>query len=218
MFTGLIQDVGRLEWVEKHQGGASLKISTTLSTSDWELGESVAVQGACLTVTKLEGSLFSVDCSPETMRRTTLGRLRVGAWLHLERALQLSDRLGGHLVSGHIDGVGIIRSMKNEGNSRIIDVETSSELMRYMIEKGSICVDGVSLTLNTLSDSLFSLAIIPHTVEKTGLNRYKVGDEVNLEVDMVAKYIERFVQPWKKDKSSSSSNIDDSFLKKHGFM
>ncbi len=216
MFTGLVQDVGRLERIERKDQGATLAISTNLDTSDWELGESIAVQGACLTVTRLEGSLFYVDCSPETMRRTTLGRRSIKSWLHLERALQLSDRLGGHLVSGHIDGVGKIKSIKTEGNSQIIEINADESLTHYMIEKGSICVDGVSLTINSLSPTSFSVAIIPHTVAKTGLTRYSAGDEVNLEVDIVAKYIEKFVLPWKKE--SHSSKLDEDFLKKHGFI
>lgn len=216
MFTGLIQDVGTLESVQKRSGGATLQIRTGLPTGDFALGESVAVEGVCLTVTAVSGAVFHADCSPETLRRTTLGDKKPGARLHLERALRLGDRLGGHIVSGHVDGLARIQSVTPEGNAILVTLELPPSLLRYTIEKGSIAIDGVSLTINTLQGNTLSVAIIPHTQEWTHTGTYQPGDAVNIEVDMVGKYIERMTQPW-HDAASPTSGIDEEFLKKHGF-
>lgn len=215
MFTGLVQDVGVVQSVRINQQGSTLELKTHMDTSDWELGESVAVNGACLTVTHVKGQSFTVDCSLETLRCTTLGALKAHSKVHLERALQLGDRLGGHLVSGHVDGLGTVLSVRPEGNAIRIDIQPPEELLKYMINKGSITLDGVSLTINTLETKSFSVAIIPHTQEMTHLGEYQVGTHINLEVDQIGKYIERLTMPWKT--TASSTSLDEAFLKEHGF-
>lgn len=216
MFTGIIQDVGQLSRVYPRGEGATLDIRTQLNTQDWLLGESVAVDGVCLTVTSVAGSMFSVDCSPETLRVTKLGRLQVGALLHLERALRLGDHLGGHLVSGHVDGLGVVQSIKPEGNALIVAVELPASLMRYTIVKGSITLDGVSLTINTIEHHTLTVAIIPHTQQCTHIPQYRPGTPIHVEVDLIGKYIERLTQPW-HNANHPVSTIDEEFLKKHGF-
>ncbi len=215
MFTGLVQDVGRLESIQRRGSGATLKISTAMDWRDFQEGESIAVEGACLTVTSFGEGFFWVDCSPETLERTTLGKLKVGSPLHLERALRLSDRLGGHLLTGHIDGVGKIKEVKKVDNSLYIELFIPKNLMKYIVEKGSIAIDGVSLTVNKLFTYGISLMIIPHTLEKTHIDHYTPGREVNLEVDILAKYVERIALFQREEKKESK--IDEEFLKKYGF-
>jgi riboflavin synthase len=216
MFTGLVQDVGTIQSIQKSASGATLSIQTSFDTSDFELGESIAVDGCCLTVTSFTSNSFTVDCSPETMRVTALGQRTTRSKVHLERALRVGDRLGGHLVSGHVDGVGKVERVAPEGNAILITIKPPKELLRYMIAKGSIAMDGVSLTINSIDQQHFSVAIIPHTQDKTHLMGYQAGNIVNLEVDQIGKYIEKFVLPW-QDTSSSPKGIDKAFLKEHGF-
>jgi len=223
MFTGLIEDVGRLDAIRldrsgSQQGSAVLSIRTNIDTSDWELGESVAVQGACLTVTSVSGDVFTADCSPETLKRTGLGALQKGSVVHLERALRLGARLGGHLVSGHVDGVGEIVGIEKDNNAYTMSIRPPKKWMRYMIEKGSVALDGVSLTINTLEQTQFSVAIIPHTWKHTRFHTCKVGDKINIEVDMIGKYIERLMDPSLKEDKAKDSGISEDFLKKHGFF
>ena len=217
MFTGLIQDIGHIADIEQNAEGATLWISTNLDMSDWELGESVACNGACLTVTAMKEGRFSVDCALETLRVTTMGQATKGTKLHLERAMQIGDRLGGHLVSGHVDDMGTVRSIRDEGNSRVIEIEIPEQWRRYFIPKGSISVDGVSLTVHELLEDSFVLWIIPHTLEKTHLGEYRPGTRVHLEVDQVGKYIERMLAPW-RDAMHKTDGIDIDFLKQHGFV
>lgn len=216
MFTGLVQDVGQITSIQQSSEGSTLTIQTSLPMDDWELGESVACDGVCLTVTHFGQGQFTVDCSPETLRCTTLGNKKPQASIHLERALRVGDRLGGHLVSGHVDGVGQVVSMAPEGNAMLITFAPPTGLLRYMIAKGSIAIDGVSLTLNDVDHQHCSVAIIPHTQDKTHLGKHQIGDAVNIEVDQVGKYIERMVKPW-RDASQGDGGIDEAFLKKHGF-
>lgn len=216
MFTGIIQDVGQLVRIQPRQAGATLEIRTHLQTGGWELGESVAVDGVCLTVTAHSGHTFCADCSPETLRVTTLGRLVPGSPVHLERALRMGDRLGGHWVSGHVDGIGIVKDVRPEGNALLVGVELPAALMRYTITKGSIALDGVSLTINTLEHNTLTVAIIPHTQQNTHIAQYKPGTPINVEVDLVGKYIERLTQPW-HNTTRPVSSMDEEFLKKHGF-
>jgi riboflavin synthase len=198
VFTGLIEDLGRIQRVDRRSDAAVLTITpTALPCRELVLGESVAVNGACLTVTKIEPAAaagrFTVLAGAETLRRTTLGDLRPQSKVNLERALRVGDRLGGHLVAGHVDAVGQITSRRDRGANLEIDFRMPSELLRYVIEKGSIAIDGISLTVNRVSDTGFSVALIPHTVANTTLADRPVGARVNLEVDMVGKYVEKLV-------------------------
>lgn len=195
MFTGIIQRTGTLVRSEPRGGDLRLVIAApALDFSDVAIGDSISVSGVCLTVVELGGHTFAVDVSNETLALTTLGALRGDDAVNLEKALRLSDRLGGHLVSGHVDGVGRIVSIEPDARSQRWLIEAPAELARYIAAKGSICVDGVSLTVNTVERALFSVNLIPHTVEVTTFAQRKPGDRVNLEVDMMARYLERLLQ------------------------
>ncbi|HET6914213.1 MAG TPA: riboflavin synthase [Rhodanobacteraceae bacterium] len=195
MFTGIIQCTGTLARSEPRGGDLRLVIAApALDFSDVAIGDSISVSGVCLTVVELGGHTFAVDVSNETLALTTLGALRGDDAVNLEKALRPSDRLGGHLVSGHVDGVGRIVSFEPDARSQRWLIEAPAELARYIAAKGSICVDGVSLTVNTVESACFSVNLIPHTVEVTTFAQRKPGDRVNLEVDMMARYLERLLQ------------------------
>ncbi|MDW7711014.1 MAG: riboflavin synthase [Deferrisomatales bacterium] len=193
MFTGLVQDVGRVERVRRQGAGARLVLATDLDTATFELGESVAVAGVCLTVAAWGRGSFEADVSPETLDRSTLGGLRPGGPVNLERALRPVDRLGGHFVLGHVDAVGRCVGSSVQGDFRVLRFEAPAAVLRYGVEKGSIAVDGVSLTVAALEPQGFSVAVIPHTLEKTTLPGLRVGDGVNLEADVLGKYVERLL-------------------------
>ena len=192
MFTGIIQAVGTLSAIMRRGEEAHLRISAgALDLSDVAAGDSIAVNGACLTVTSVAGDTFEVDLSGETLMRTTFDRRRIGDPLNLEKALTLRQRLGGHLVNGHIDGVGRVHARAENLRSVMMTFEAPSELRRYIAEKGSVCVDGVSLTVNGVVDGRFDVMLIPHTLSVTTLHLLRPGDDVNLEVDLIARYLER---------------------------
>ena len=194
MFTGIIQAIGRIAERETIGGDARLLIDAgALDLDDVALGDSIAVAGVCLTVAELDGMGFAVDVSPETLALTTLGRLAVGDAVNLEKALRLADRLGGHLVSGHVDGVGEIAGIEDDGSSQRWMFRAPQALMRYIAVKGSICVDGTSLTVNVLDEDAFGVTLIPHTLVNTTFGRRCIGDPVNLEIDLVARYVERLL-------------------------
>lgn len=194
MFTGLIEGVGGLLAREAGQAGARLRVATgTLPFADAQVGESIAVNGACLTVAALHEDGFEADVSAETLVMTTLGALAPGRALNLERALRLGDRLGGHMVGGHVDGVGRLESSAREGETRRWRISMPDALARYLASKGSITVDGVSLTINALDPAGFSVMLVPHTLAHTALGAVVAGDAVNLEVDMLARYVERLL-------------------------
>ena len=195
MFSGLVTDIGEVAARSASGTSATFSIETNYEIADIEIGESIAVDGICLTVTDLGKRTFDVDASPETLERTTLNDRRRGDGVHLERALRLGDRLGGHLVSGHVDGVGVVETRRRESNAWLMQIDAPDTVSPYLIEKGSITVDGVSLTVNEVDGSRFTLAIIPHTAEKTLLAEYKPGRPVNLEADMIGKYVHKFVGP-----------------------
>jgi riboflavin synthase len=190
VFTGLVQDIGTVERVIPG-GMTELWIRTALGAAEFALGESIAVDGACLTVVERAGQSFRVQASPETLRRTTLGRLAPGARVNLERALRLSDRLGGHLVQGHVDAIAEVLSRQPEGGSLVMGFTLPAALAPFFIEKGSVAVDGVSLTVNEVRDDRFSVALIPETQERTTLAEKAVGAPVNLEADLIGKYVAR---------------------------
>jgi len=194
MFSGIIETTGTITAVEQTNAGAQLTLTTTIPLTEVSLGESICINGTCLTVTEIGTTTLSFDVSAESLRRTNLGNLTVGDQVNLERSLRVNDRLSGHVVSGHVDGVGRVQSIVPEGDSFLYTFEIPSDLGRYLVEKGSIAVDGISLTVFHCTSTGFSCAIIPHTYQVTTLHRRKPGDHVNIEVDMQGKYIEKFVQ------------------------
>ncbi len=190
MFTGLIADLGRVEHIERSGDGVRLIVSSPLA-SDLSEGDSIAVNGVCLTATDVQPTAFSLDVMNETLRLSSLAEARAGAAVNLELAMRLSDRLGGHMVQGHVDGVGTVRDVTRDGFSRRVEIEAGDEILRYVVHKGSITVDGVSLTVAGLGDASFTVSLIPETLERTNLGRVAPGAIVNLEVDVLAKYVER---------------------------
>ncbi|MDO4435555.1 MAG: riboflavin synthase [Cardiobacteriaceae bacterium] len=216
MFTGIIETTGRLIRRTPHGDDQTLTIeSQNFNFSHTQLGDSIAVNGVCLTVTELSQSAFSADVSAETLRLTTLGQLREGSIVNLESALMLQTPLGGHLVSGHVDGVGILEAREPEARSEKLTFRMPKALARYVAQKGSITIDGISLTVNHVSDEHFSVNIIPHTNERTTLSHYAVGQEVNLEVDVIARYLERLLQS--QNESALSQGLTLEQLKQAGF-
>lgn len=195
MFTGLIEGLGTLVSRESRGGDARLRIDAgTLPFVGVALGESIAVNGVCLTVVTFDGSSFEVDASNETLSLTTLGGLKPGSALNLERAMKPTDRLGGHLVSGHVDGIGRVTQISNDGRAQRWKIAVPANLSKYIAQKGSICVDGVSLTVNAVDDHSFEVALIPHTVSQTAFAKTGMGHAVNIEIDLVARYVERLLQ------------------------
>ena len=216
LFTGLIQDIGKILKMDRQRGGVALTISTRLDLSAARLGDSVAVDGACLTVVKLSGHSFTVEVAPETLQRTTLATMKEGQTVNLETPLKISDPLGGHMVSGHIDGTGEIIGSEPEGNAQRIRFRVPPPIGRYLIEKGSVAVDGISLTVAECGEEEFSVSVIPHTWQKTTLIGKKAGDRVNIENDLIAKYVEKFLRP-REERPPEKSRIDNDFLARHGF-
>lgn len=214
MFTGIVEEVGKIMSISHGRISAKISISASLVLEGLKEGDSVAINGSCLTVTHFTKNDFTVDVMPQTMRLTNLHQLKSGDVVNLERALTLNDRLGGHLVSGHIDGIGTITNLRKEDNAIWVRINTDLETMYYIIDKGSVCIDGISLTVANKKDSDFSVSIIPHTGTITTLLKKKAGDKVNIECDMVGKYIEHFTQ----NKKPVKSNIDYKFLQDNGFL
>jgi riboflavin synthase len=192
MFTGLIADLGRIETVDADAAGATVTIRTRLAAELGE-GDSIAVNGVCLTATQVEGETFRTQAMPETLSRSSLGALGPGAPVNLELALRASDRLGGHVVQGHVDGTGTVTAIHPEGISRVIEIEAEPELVRYLVEKGSVAVDGVSLTVSALREDGFAVSLIPETLARTTLGGLGEGMRVNIEVDVLAKHVERLL-------------------------
>lgn len=218
MFTGLIEEIGIVDKVIKGAKSAKITIKAHKVLEGINLGDSISTNGVCLTVTSFSRDKFDVDVMPETMRRSNLENIRSGSKVNLERALRVGDRLGGHIVSGHIDGVGIIKAIEEEDNATWITLEASSDIMKYIINKGSIAVDGTSLTVAYVDDYTLKVSIIPLTKEETTLLSKKVGEEVNLECDMIGKYVERLMLFKDKGQSKESKDsIDIDFLKLNGF-
>lgn len=196
MFTGLIEEGGRIAGIRAAEQGARLTVSAALVLDGLGIGDSVAVNGTCLTAVEIAADGFAVDAVAETLRRTSLGGLVVGDRVNLERPMRMGDRLDGHLVQGHVDGTGTVRSATPEGGSTVLEISAGPELLRYVVEKGSIAVDGVSLTVAGRLDDAFTVALIPHTMSVTTLGPQALGRAVNLEVDVVAKYVEALAAPY----------------------
>lgn len=219
MFTGIVAGAGKIAGKRTVGGGIAFDLVSAFDLTDPEEGESIAVSGVCLTAYDIQGNRFSADVSPETLSRTKLGMLGPGDTVNLERALRLSDRLGGHIVSGHVDCMATVSSVKQIGNYTIFSFSHPREHGRYIIEKGSITIDGVSLTVNSCSEGTFSVSIIPHTLKVTTLGMLKVGSKVNIEVDIIGKYVEKLLAPQKGEKEQDvAETINPGFLAQHGFM
>lgn len=217
MFCGIVEEMGAVTSVEKTLGGTRMTILASTVMGDLKIGDSISVNGTCLTVVTRGERDFAVEVSPETLSVTTLGHLTAGAPVNLERAMKLNERIGGHLVAGHVDGVGIIRGRRQEGNAIFFTIEAPSEILRYCVVKGSITVDGISLTVNDVGDHSFGVAIIPHTAKVTTLGLKQVNDTVNLESDLIGKYVERLLQE-RSQLPKSSVVIDKDYLQKRGLI
>lgn len=215
MFTGLIEEIGRVESVIKSAKSARITINAKTVLEGVKLGDSICTNGVCLTVTSFDRNRFSIDAMAETMRRSNLRNLSPGDEVNLERALSIGNRLGGHMVTGHIDGMGTIENYEKEDNAVWITVGASPEILRYIVQKGSIAIDGVSLTVAYVDNSIFKVSIIPHTKDMTTLLRKKVGDEVNLECDIIGKYVEKFLGV--KEQTPVKNGINLNFLIENGF-
>ncbi len=218
MFTGIIQAIGQIVRYEQRGGDMRLHINTgALELDDVQPGDSIAVNGVCLTAVALPGDGFIADVSRESLSLTSLGGLRSGSRVNLEKALTLSTPLGGHLVSGHVDGMGRILERKEDARSIRLRVEAPAELARYIAPKGSICIDGTSLTVNRVDGAIFGLNIVPHTLQKTIIGDYQPGSSVNLEVDLIARYLERLLLG-EKQGCTTATGISHSFLAENGFL
>jgi riboflavin synthase len=193
MFTGIIEDVGTVSSWQMRRGAGVLTLTTRLPLGNMKIGSSLAVNGVCLTVVAMATRRVTVDVSPETMKRTNFNKLKAGDPVNLERPLRLNDRLGGHLVTGHVDGVGVVEKIRKQGKFTFYSFRVPPALGRLLVPKGSVAVDGVSLTVNDCGQRYFSVAVIPHTLERTNLRPRRLGDKVNLETDLIGKYIQKLV-------------------------
>ncbi len=218
MFTGLIQDVGRIKALRRTGRFAVFEVETRLADEGLRVGDSLAVMGACLTAVKVRPGVVDLEAVAETLSRTTLGRLSVGDRVNLERALQVSDRLDGHIVQGHVDGTGIVRSLRRDGPALLLEIGLAPDLLRHVVEKGSIAVDGISLTVATLLPQGFVVSIIPHTLGQTTLDELAVGDRVNIETDILAKYVERLLSIARPDIRQAGNGVTLEMLARNGFI
>jgi riboflavin synthase len=212
MFTGIIEETGKVVSIRKEAQAAQIDIAGGIIFDDMHLGDSVAVNGVCLTVAKFGAEIFTADIMNETLRRSSLGNLKPGSAVNLERAMAADGRFGGHIVSGHIDGTGKISAIRQEGRANWLTIKADKKILRYIIEKGSVCIDGISLTVANVDADNFQVSIIPHTMAATTLATARAGTEVNLENDIVGKYIERFVRH-----EANEGQLTPEFLLKSGF-
>ncbi len=220
MFTGIIQSIGTILNLQAKGGDVSLLVNTgKLDMNDVELGDSIAVNGVCLTAVAMTENSFTADVSRETLSLTSLGSLSKGSRVNLEKALTLQTRLGGHLVSGHVDGLGEVESRRNDGRSEHFRIKAPDDLARYIAAKGSITIDGVSLTVNRVDGVYFEINIVPHTLQETVISGYQAGTKINLEVDIIARYLERLLQggALSEGKNVQASNITEAYLAENGF-
>ena len=215
MFTGLIEDLGTVRELRRESNLVRLTVGTAIPAAELNLGDSVAVNGICLTVVAIGTGSFTADVSPETLERSTLGQLAAGSRVNLERALRLSDRLGGHLVSGHVDAIATISERLQDRNAIRFTFRLPAAVNRFVAEKGSVAIDGISLTVNAVTDETFTVAVIPHTLAMTTLQEKKSGDRVNIETDLIARYIARLLGVAETQPTGALS-LD--FLAKHGFL
>ncbi len=213
MFTGLIEEIGIIERIEQISNGRRLKISATEILNDVKANDSIAVNGVCLTTIKVEEKSFWAEAVGETLKKTTLNKLQKNTKVNLECALRLLDKLGGHLVQGHVNGIGIIKKINRRGENYYFEIEIPKELVKYLVQEGSIAIDGVSLTIANLKGNSIGLSIIPHTWEKTNLQYRQISDEVNIEIDILAKYVEKLLGTENENKNLLTINM----LKNMGF-
>ena len=216
MFTGIIEEVGVIKNIKMGAKSAVITIQAETVMEDIHLGDSIAMNGVCLTVTSFDKNSYSVDVMHETLRRTNLGALKGGSRVNLERAMAADGRFGGHIVAGHVDGTGVITSMKKDDNAVWIDIETDASVLKYIVEKGSITIDGISLTVAQVDSRSFAVSVIPHTGMHTTLLEKKPGDSVNLETDMIGKYVEKLLG-YQEQEQKPKSNITMEFLMENGF-
>lgn len=218
MFSGIVEEMGAVKSVEKGLAGAHMSILASTVLQDLKIGESVSVSGTCLTVTSIEAQDFSVDVSSETLNVTTLGSVTPGTPVNLERAMKLNERIGGHLVTGHVDGIGLLRGREQDENAIHLTIEAPDDILRYCVQKGSITLDGISLTINGVSERSFMVTIIPHTAKVTTMGLKQIGDPVNLETDLIGKYVERLLQDSGQRSAKPSPVIDRDYLQKRGLL
>jgi riboflavin synthase len=221
MFTGLIEEIGKIKRITKGSRSYQYSIEAKLILDDLKIGNSVSTDGACLTVVEKNASGFIVDIMEETVKRTNFSQLKIGDSINLERALKLSDRLGGHLVSGHIDGIGKITKIQKVDIANLIHIEAPQEILNQLIQKGSVAIDGISLTVIEVSDRDFQIGIIPHTAKETTLLNKEIGDLVNVETDLMGKYIQRFLRQESTEKTTQakkSSGLTMDFLTANGYI
>ncbi|MGJ9384889.1 riboflavin synthase [Salipaludibacillus sp. CF4.18] len=218
MFTGIIEEKGRVESIRQSGESIVMSIEASKILADVKLGDSISVNGVCLTVTSFQATAFTVDIMPETVRSTSLQSLTSRSEVNLERAMPANGRFGGHFVSGHVDGIGTIRTKRPEHNAVYYEIEISAELRKFMMMKGSVTVDGTSLTIFGLDENVFTISIIPHTIQETILGQKGPGDIVNIECDMLAKYIEELLFQKKSSEKKTSGNLTESFLEENGYL
>lgn len=211
MFTGIVEEIGQIEKIQKSSHSSKLTVRASKIFDDVKMGDSIAVNGICLTVTDFNNTQFTVDVMNETWKRTTLSQLERGKFVNLERALAVNGRFGGHIVTGHIDGIGTIKAITKDSNAVWYRIETSKNLLSCIVEKGSIAIDGISLTIAKVSKNDFSVSVIPHTLDQTILKTKKIHDMVNLENDVIGKYIKKFLEP------NTSTELSKEFLQRNGF-
>lgn len=215
MFTGIVEEIGKIQNVKKNIKSSVLTIQGNKIFEDIHIGDSISVNGVCLTVTSFNNNTFTADVMNETISRSSLGKLNNGSYVNLERAMSANGRFGGHIVSGHIDGIGKVVNIKKDDNAIWYTVEVEDNLMKYIVEKGSIAIDGISLTVAKVSRNDFSVSIIPHTAQETILSHRLVGDIVNIETDVIGKYVEKLITF--ENRSNKEGNITMDFLIKNGF-
>ena len=220
MFTGIIEGLGTIIEIRPAGRGKRLTFDADFVLDQTKIGDSISVSGVCLTVVMIDSKRFQIDVSPETFSKTTFLRAKMGDRVNLERALRLSGRIDGHLVSGHIDGIGTVKRKQNAGNAVIFTIGVPESLSRYMVKKGSVAVDGISLTINNCGRDSLDVSIIPHTAKLTTMGLSKVGDPVNIETDMIGKYVERFVNKmqYSDREKEAGKSVDMQFLIKTGFL
>ncbi len=217
MFTGIVEEIGKMQSLKSHGEMTKLKIKAEKVIEDLELGDSIATNGVCLTVTEFDQNSFTADVMPETVKKTNLRNLKPGSKINLERAMTPTKRMGGHLVTGHIDGVGTLVEKKKDHQALIYTFNVSKALSRYMVEKGSIAIDGVSLTIIDVEEEWFSIGLIPHSADQTILGSANKGDEVNLEVDIIAKYVEKLLGKKEEVQDESNSGLSLENLRELGY-
>lgn len=217
MFTGIVEEIGSVEGIKKGKKSSTLLIKANKVLDGTTLGHSICTNGVCLTVTNFNKNTFEVDVMAETLRRSNLGKLTVGSKVNLERALSIEDRLGGHIVSGHIDGTGEVKSFEKEDNAIWVTVKASSNILKYIVEKGSITIDGISLTVAYVDEKTFKVSIIPHTAKESTILNKKIADTVNLECDVIGKYVEKLLG-FDKKVNEKKNSISEDFLLRNGFI